>query len=83
LEDMYSNLPRSLKSECLVRTKEENPEKQKSRKEMIESMKPAELAQLHGLGDFPMPTALENIFKGSDKPKAPSRKKQDMEEKRA
>ena len=83
LEDMYSNLPRAFKSEVLVKSKvQEDEEKITQRRKIVESMKPAELAQIKGLGDFPMPSALENIFKGSDRPKPPSRKKQDLEEKR-
>ena len=83
LEDMYSNLPRAFKSEVLVKSKvQDDEEKITQRRKMVDSMKPAELAQINSLGDFPMPSALENIFKGSDRPKPPSRKKQDLEEKR-
>lgn len=83
LDDMYSNLPRAFKSEVLVKSKvQEDEEKITQRRRMVESMKPAELAQINSLGDIPMPSALENIFKSSDRPKPPSRKKQDMEEKR-
>ena len=46
VEDMYSNLPRSLKAECLVRTKvEEDEAVLKERQRVVESTKPAELAQ--------------------------------------
>ena len=83
LEDMYSNLPRAFKSEVLVKSKvQDDEEKITQRRKMVESMKPAELAQINSLGDFPMPSALENIFKSGDRPKPPSRKKQDLEEKR-
>lgn len=84
LEDMYSNLPRSFKSEVLVKSKvhDNDEEKITQRRKIVESMKPAELAQINSLGEFPMPSALESIFKSSDRPKPPSRKKQDMEEKR-
>ncbi len=67
---MYSNLPRSLKQECLVRTKvEEDETVLKKRQKIVETTKPAELAQFKSISDFPLPTALENIFKPSDKPK--------------
>ena len=84
LEEMYSNLPRAFKSEVLVKSKvQEDEEKLAQRRKIVESMKPAELAQINSLGDFPMPSALENIFKsGGERPKPPSRKKQDLEEKR-
>ncbi len=43
---MYSNLPRSLKAECLVRTKvEEDEEVLKERQKTVETTRPAELAQ--------------------------------------
>ena len=84
LEDMYSNLPRAFKSEVLVKSKvQEDGEELAQRRKIVESMKPAELAQINSLGDFPMPSALESIFKsGGERPKPPSRKKQDLEEKR-
>ena len=74
---MYDNLPRSLKTELLVRTKvEEDEQVLKKRQEIVAANKPAELAQIGGLSDFPVPTALENIFKGAP-PKPPSRKGRD------
>ena len=80
IEDMYSNLPRSLKQECLVVAKVEDDEEViKERKKIVETMKPSELSQLRSLSDFPVPSALENIFKTSDKPKAPPRKEKDAE----
>ena len=74
---MYDNLPRSLQQQCLVRTKvEEDEEVLKKRQEIVATKKPAELAQIGGLSDLPVPTALENIFKGGP-PTAPRRKSRD------
>ncbi len=74
---MYSNLPRSLKTECLVRTKvEEDEEVLKERQKVVESLKPADLSQFHSISDFPVPSALENIFR---KPTAPPRKSKDAD----
>ena len=68
LDDMYGNLPRALKSECLVRTKvEEDENVLAERRKIVESMSPAELGQLNSLSDIPMPSALEKIFKTSEK----------------
>lgn len=75
---MYSSLPKSLKAECLVRTKvEENEDVLRKRQHMVDTKKPAELAQFNSLADFPLPSRIENIFKsGGDKePKAPPRRK--------
>ena len=79
LEDMYSNLPRSLKTEVLVRTVEEDPEILSKRKALVESKRPAELAQFESIADFPLPEVLEGIFK----PVPPKRRgSKDSEEKR-
>lgn len=79
LEDMYSNLPRSLKAEVFVRSRViEDDEVLKKRQKLIETKKPAQLAEFQSVGDFPMPTALEGIFK----PKAPKRKEKDEEKRK-
>ncbi|XP_059092500.1 uncharacterized protein LOC131887810 isoform X3 [Tigriopus californicus] len=82
LEDMYSNLPRALKTECLVRSKIEDEEVLKKRQKLVETMKPGELASITSISDIPIPSALENIFKSSDKPEPPARRNKDIEEKR-
>ena len=72
---MYDNLPRSLtQQQLLVKTKvEEDPEILKKRQDLVATKKPAELAQIGGFNELPVPTALENIFKGGP-PTAPRRK---------
>jgi len=81
VEDMYSNLPRSLKTECLVRTKtDDDDETLKERRLLVETCKPAQLAQITSLGDIPVPSALEGIYR--TKPKAPKRNKEKDAEKR-
>lgn len=85
IDDMYSNLPRSLKAECLVRSKvEEDETKLRERQKIVQTMKPAELASFSSITDFPVPSALENIFKTSEKPEAPPRKdsKEQMDKRR-
>jgi myosin heavy subunit len=53
---LRSAVPASLQKECLVRTKEEDdPEKLKARQELVKSATPAQLSQISGLGDFPVP----------------------------
>lgn len=54
-KSVKDNIPKALKAECLVRVKEENPEKLKERQEMVKHYTPAELGQISSLGDFPMP----------------------------
>ena len=78
LDSMYDNLPRSLtQKQLLVKSKvEEDPDVLKKRQEIVASKKPAELAQIGGFNEIPVPTALENIFKGGP-PTAPRRKSKD------
>jgi len=53
---LRSAVPASLQKECLVRTKEEDdPEKLKARRELVSSTTPAQLAQISGFGDLPVP----------------------------
>nr|XP_040577522.1 titin homolog isoform X4 [Lepeophtheirus salmonis] len=71
LEEMYNNLPRSLKTELLVKSVENDQELTKKRQKMVESMKPKQLAQIGSLSEFPVPSALENIFKEKDSTATP------------
>ena len=86
-DNMYNNIPASLKQECLVRTKvEANPKELQRRREIVETRTPAQLAEIKGLSDLPIPATLERVIKGSGGPKAPSRRrsssKAGLEEKR-
>ena len=78
---MYDNLPHSLtQKQLLVKTKvEEDPEVLKKRQDLVATKKPAELAHIGGFNELPVPTALENIFKGGP-PTAPRRKSRDDRE---
>ncbi len=81
VEDMYSNLPRSLKAEVLVKVKNEDPAVQKERQELVKTHTPGKLAEFHGISDFPVPSALENIFKGKpEEPEAPPRSRAEKDE---
>ena len=64
-ENLYDKLPESLKSECLVRAKiEEDEEVLKQRQTLTRTMSPAQLSEIHGLSDFPMPTLRKKKDKG-------------------
>lgn len=54
-ENLYERLPGTLKTECLVRTREEDPEVLKERQILVKNKTPAELGEIHGLSDFPLP----------------------------
>ena len=64
--DIYASLPRSLKSELLVRSKvDEDEEKLKYRQTLIETKTPAELSQIHNLSEVPVPKRIEAWLHGS------------------
>jgi len=66
-EDMYASLPRSLKDQLIVRTKvEENEEVLHQRQALVESKSPAELSEIHSLGELPIPSRIEAWLHGSN-----------------
>jgi len=61
--DLYASLPRTLKEQVLVRTKvEEDEAVLRERQTLVQSRSPAELSQIHGLHDLPLPTRLEHLI---------------------
>jgi len=65
-DDMYASLPRSLKDQLIVRTKvEENEEVLQQRQALVESKSPAELSEIHSLGELPIPSRIEAWLHGS------------------
>jgi hypothetical protein len=61
--DLYASLPRTLKEQVLVRTKvEEDEAVLRERQALVQSRSPAELSQIHGLHDLPLPTRLEHML---------------------
>merc|ERR1712126_160185 len=64
--DIYASLPRSLKSELLVRNKvEEDEEELKRRQNLVETKSPAELSQINSLSEVPVPRRIEAWLHGS------------------
>ena len=70
-ENIYATLPKSLKSEVLVRARVESPEVQKNRYELTQSKSVSELAQVRNLAEFPLPTPVENLIHGKTALKLP------------
>ena len=54
-EGFYNSLPRVFKAELISRSKEENPEKQKERQQIVKGKSVAELSAITSLSDFPVP----------------------------
>ena len=65
-----ASAPESMKKQLLVKAKMEDPEVQRQRQEIVNTRTVAELSEVHGLGDFPVPTTLERLV---DKSKRKSR----------
>jgi len=64
--DIYASLPRSLKSELLVRNKvEEDAEELTRRRNLVDTKTPAELSQIHSLAEVPVPRRVEAWLHGS------------------
>jgi hypothetical protein len=61
-DTIYSTLPRSMKSELLVRSRVESPEVLKTRQELVQSKSVSELSQVRTLADLPIPTPIENLL---------------------
>ena len=68
---LYNTLPRSWRTQNLVTsTREiEDPEELAVRKMLVETKKPGELAEFHGISDIPVPSGVKNLF--AKKEKAP------------
>jgi hypothetical protein len=52
----------SMKAECLVRVKEDQPEVQRKRQEMVRAMTPVELAKMSSPADFPIPSPIVKML---------------------
>ena len=62
-ENIYATLPKSLtEKQLLVKSRVEDPEIQKSRKEITEGKTVAELSQIHSMAEFPIPTTIETLI---------------------
>ena len=61
-DKLYDTLPKSMKSELLVRARDEDPEVQKQRQELVRSKSPQELSQLSSISDFPIPANIEKLL---------------------
>ena len=59
---MYDTLPKSMKTELLVKVRDEDPEIQKQRQELTRSKSPVELSQMSSISDFPVPTTFEKML---------------------
>ena len=64
-------MPDSMKQQLLVKSRMEDPEVQKQRQEVVNTKSVAELGEIHGFSDFPVPATLERLVdKSKRKPVA-------------
>ena len=61
-DKLYDTLPKSMKTELLVKVRDEEPEVQKQRQELVRSKSPVELSQMTSLSDFPVPATVEKLL---------------------
>ena len=76
---IYATLPKSLKADVLVRTRQEDPDVLKERQALVASKSVGELATLTSISDIPIPATIENLLSGK-RPTSPSRKQAEAEE---
>ena len=63
MEKLYDTLPSSLKEQnILVRAKQEEPEVQQARAEIIKQKTVNELSQINNLEEIPLPRPIENLL---------------------
>ena len=68
MEKLYDNLPSSFKSEVLVRSRQEEPEVQQARAEVIKQKSVNELSKINSLNEFPLPKKVEQIIGRAPRP---------------
>ena len=68
MEKIYDNLPSSLKSEVLVRSRQEEPEVQQARAEVIKTKSVNELSKINSLNEFPLPKKVEQMIGRNPRP---------------
>ncbi len=62
LEGWKNNLPESMKSQVLVKTRIEKPEVQRRRAEITKERSVKQLSMIESMSDFPIPTTIENLI---------------------
>ena len=68
MKRLYDKLPTSLKSEVLVRARQEHPDIQSARAEVIKSKTVSELSQITSIDEFPLPKTVEQMIGRAPRP---------------
>ncbi len=72
-QGLFATLPSSLKQECLVRTKEQDPDRLKEHQETVKTKSVAQLSSVTGFSDIPVPAPIERLFDPSKRAKSKER----------
>merc|ERR1711887_372925 len=78
-ENMYATLPKSLKSELLVKSCVEDPEIQQERMALTQSKSVSELSQIKSLSDIPIPENIEKLISRTATNKTESPEQQSLD----
>merc|ERR1719347_169401 len=78
-ENMYATLPKSLKSELLVKSCVEDPEVQQERMALTQSKSVSELSQIKSLSDIPIPENIEKLISRTATNKTESPEQQSLD----
>ncbi len=65
---MYNNLPASLKTEVLVRARQEDPEIRQARAETVKAKSVNELSQINSIDEFPLPKSIDQMIGRAPRP---------------
>lgn len=68
MKGWYNTLPSSLKSEVLVRARQEDPEVQRERAEVVKAKSVNELSQVASIEDFPLPKSIDQLIGRTPRP---------------
>ncbi len=68
MKGIYEKLPGSLKTEVLVRSRQEDPEVQQARAETIKVKSVNELSQITSIDDFPLPKSIDQMIGRAPRP---------------
>lgn len=68
MKRLYKALPDSMKSEVLVRARQEDPEIQSARADICKTKTVAELSQISTLDQFPIPKTVEQLIGRAPRP---------------
>ena len=68
MKGLYDSLPSSFKSEVLVRARQEDPEVQQARAELVKQKSPNQLSQINNLDEFPLPKTVESWMGRAPRP---------------